>query len=227
MGTRAGAVSNLFATLPKADAIEAQILQRTNKINEQFNDCLIVITFTLEYVTPHWCGQPLHDQNDTDIIKTGNCFTLLVSLSDAKTLIFWIRFTAIKETIGQCFAIISLKQENWSSSSTKSEMVAENQSLVGLLLLGSILMVNACVSFATEYSKVYKFGVTFNFQNNGYELIVHKIENCQGSVITIDPKSEVTLTEDCKVKSKSTVTTTGFKDAEVRFLAENCTFLSN
>ncbi|XP_019559821.3 uncharacterized protein LOC109428206 [Aedes albopictus] len=74
-------------------------------------------------------------------------------------------------------------------------MAAVKLSFVGLILIGSVLVVRAC--------------------NNGYELIVHKIENCDGSVITIDPKSTVTLTEDCKVKSKSTVTTTGFKDAEM------------
>ncbi|XP_062551988.1 uncharacterized protein LOC134217232 [Armigeres subalbatus] len=74
-------------------------------------------------------------------------------------------------------------------------MVTERFCFAGLLLVGSILVISAC--------------------NGGYELIVHKIENCQGSVITIDPDSVVTLTEDCKVQSKSTVSTTGFKDAEM------------
>uniref|UniRef100_A0A4Y0BK95 MD-2-related lipid-recognition domain-containing protein n=1 Tax=Anopheles funestus TaxID=62324 RepID=A0A4Y0BK95_ANOFN len=54
--------------------------------------------------------------------------------------------------------------------------------------------------------------------NGGYELIIHSIDNCagEGQVVTIDPKSTVTLTEDCKVKSKATARTTGFKKAEMQ-----------
>ncbi|XP_058445943.1 uncharacterized protein LOC131427062 [Malaya genurostris] len=53
--------------------------------------------------------------------------------------------------------------------------------------------------------------------NGGYELIIDRIENCggDGQVITIDPKSMVKLTEDCKVTSKSTVKTIGFKTANM------------
>uniref|UniRef100_A0A3F2YZQ4 MD-2-related lipid-recognition domain-containing protein n=1 Tax=Anopheles melas TaxID=34690 RepID=A0A3F2YZQ4_9DIPT len=51
--------------------------------------------------------------------------------------------------------------------------------------------------------------------NGGYEMIVHSIENCagEGQIVTIDPKSTVTLMEDCKVKSKATARTLGFKTA--------------
>lgn len=50
-------------------------------------------------------------------------------------------------------------------------------------------------------------------------MIVHSIENCagEGQIVTIDPKSTVTLMEDCKVKSKATARTVGFKTAMVRF----------
>ncbi|XP_055612609.1 uncharacterized protein LOC129759231 [Uranotaenia lowii] len=53
--------------------------------------------------------------------------------------------------------------------------------------------------------------------NGGYELIINKIENCGGNdqVITIDPKSVVTLTKDCQVTSKSMVKTTGFSKADM------------
>ncbi|XP_055641488.1 uncharacterized protein LOC129778545 [Toxorhynchites rutilus septentrionalis] len=53
--------------------------------------------------------------------------------------------------------------------------------------------------------------------NGGYEMIIHKIENCGGGkqVITIDPQSTATLTEDCKVLSKSTVKSMGFKSADM------------
>ncbi|XP_049537445.1 uncharacterized protein LOC125952174 [Anopheles darlingi] len=53
--------------------------------------------------------------------------------------------------------------------------------------------------------------------NGGHNLIIHSIDNCagKGQVITIDPKSTVTLMENCSVKSKSTVTTTGFKQANM------------
>uniref|UniRef100_A0A182M9A0 Uncharacterized protein n=1 Tax=Anopheles culicifacies TaxID=139723 RepID=A0A182M9A0_9DIPT len=53
--------------------------------------------------------------------------------------------------------------------------------------------------------------------NGGYELTVHSIENCagEGQIVTIDPKSTVTLTEDCKVKSKATARTVGFQKAEM------------
>ncbi|XP_065073864.1 uncharacterized protein LOC135697931 [Ochlerotatus camptorhynchus] len=74
-------------------------------------------------------------------------------------------------------------------------MSGANIVLTGVALIASVLLASAC--------------------NGGYELIIHKIENCKGSVISIDPQSVVTLTEDCKVNSKSTVTTTGFKDAEM------------
>ncbi|XP_058060371.1 uncharacterized protein LOC131211047 [Anopheles bellator] len=51
--------------------------------------------------------------------------------------------------------------------------------------------------------------------NGGYKLILHSIENCggDGQIITIDPKSTITLMDDCSVKSKSTARTTGFKQA--------------
>ncbi|XP_055548133.1 uncharacterized protein LOC129731826 [Wyeomyia smithii] len=56
--------------------------------------------------------------------------------------------------------------------------------------------------------------------NDGYELIIHKIENCAGSnqVITIDPKSTASLTKDCKVISKSMVKTVGFTSAKMTVL---------
>ncbi|XP_038111935.1 uncharacterized protein LOC6031731 [Culex quinquefasciatus] len=68
---------------------------------------------------------------------------------------------------------------------------------VGLLMVVVILEANAC--------------------NGGFELIIESIENCGGpnQVVTIDPKSTASLTEDCKVNSKSTVKTSGFKTADM------------
>ncbi|XP_058822487.1 uncharacterized protein LOC131684031 [Topomyia yanbarensis] len=70
-------------------------------------------------------------------------------------------------------------------------------SFVGLILAVNLVLTSAC--------------------NGGYELIIHHIENCGGDdqVITIDPKSTATLTKDCKVTSKSTVKTIGFKSADM------------
>ncbi|XP_053692119.1 uncharacterized protein LOC128740585 [Sabethes cyaneus] len=72
--------------------------------------------------------------------------------------------------------------------------------LIGLILTINTLTASAC--------------------NGGYELIIHKIDNCAGSdqVITIDPKSSASLTKDCKVISKSTVKTVGFKSAKMTVL---------
>ncbi|XP_053672433.1 uncharacterized protein LOC128722777 [Anopheles nili] len=54
--------------------------------------------------------------------------------------------------------------------------------------------------------------------NRGFQLVINRIENCagEGQIITIDPNSNVTLTEDCKVKSKATARTIGFQTAEMQ-----------
>uniref|UniRef100_A0A182P0I7 Uncharacterized protein n=1 Tax=Anopheles epiroticus TaxID=199890 RepID=A0A182P0I7_9DIPT len=53
--------------------------------------------------------------------------------------------------------------------------------------------------------------------NGGYQMVIHSIENCagEGQIVTIDPKSTVTLMEDCTVMSKATARTVGFKTAEM------------